>query len=74
MEGTAFKAIKRPKVIGNIKEMKANKVIKRPEVIGNIEESKANRVIKIPKEVKANDRRKRYVNPITLNYVLRSTY
>ena len=39
---------KRPKVIGNIKEIKAAKVIKRPKVIWNIEEPKANRAIKIP--------------------------
>ena len=68
------KAIKRPKVIGNIKEIKANKVIKRNKVIGKIEEPKANGVIKIPKEVKVVDRHKRYVNPIKLNYVFRPTY
>ena len=63
MERTALKAIKRSKVIGNIKEIKATKVIKRPKVTGNIEEPKANRVIKIAKEVKVDDRRKRYVSP-----------
>ena len=52
----------------------ASKVIKRAKVIGNIEKPKANRVIKTPKEVKVDDRRKRYVNLITLNYVLRQTY
>ena len=50
------------------------RVIKRPKAIGKIEEPKANRVIKIPKEVRVDDRRKRYINPITLNYVLRPTY
>ena len=52
MEQTAPKAIKKPKVIGNIKEIKENKVINRPKVIGDIEEPKANRVIKV------GDRRK----------------
>ena len=59
---TASKVIKRPNVIGNIKEIEANKVIKRPKVIGNTEEPKANRVIKTPKEVKVDDKHKRYVN------------
>ena len=74
MERTAPKAIRKSKVIGNINEIEANKVIKIPKVIGNIEEPKANRVIKKAKEVKADDRHKRYVNPFTLNYVLRPTY
>ena len=74
MERSASKVIKRPKVIGNIEEIKATMVIKRPKVIENIEEPKANRVIKIPKVDKVDDKRKRYVNPITLNYVLRPTY
>ena len=74
VERTAPRAIRKPKVIGNINEIKANKVIKIPKVIGNIEEPKANRVIKIPKEVKVDDRHKRYLNPITLKYVLRPIY
>ena len=45
----------------------ASKVIKKPKVIGNIKEIKANRVIKIPKVAKGDDKRKRYVNPVTLN-------
>ena len=65
---TAPKAIKKPDVIWNINE------IKRPDIIGNVEEPKAYRVIKTPKTVKVDDKRKRYVNPITLNYVLRPTY
>ena len=60
--------IKKPKIIGNIKE------IKRPKIVGNIEEPNANRVIKIPKVTKVDDKRKRYVNPIMLNYVLSPTY
>ena len=70
------KVIKRPtKVIENIKGIKVNKVIKRPtKVIGNIEEPKANRVIKTPEEVKIDGKRKRYVNPITLSYVLRPAF
>ena len=44
------------------------------KVIGNIEEPKANRVIKIPKEVKVDDGRIKYLNPMMLNYVLRPTY
>ena len=71
---TAPKIIKRPKLIGNIKEIKANKVIKKAKVIGNTEEPKVNRVIKIPEVVKVDDERKRYVNLITLNYVQRPTY
>ena len=71
MERTASKAIKKPKLIGNIKEIKG---IKRPEIIGNVEEPKANRVINTPKKVKVDDKRKRYVNPMSLNYVLRPTY
>ena len=47
------------------------KVIKRLEVIGNIEEPKANNVIKIPE---VDDKRKRSVNAIMLNYVLIPTY
>ena len=66
VERPAPKVIKRSKVIGNIEEIKANTVIKRPKIIGNIDEHKANRVIKIPKEVKVDDIRKRYLNPITL--------
>ena len=42
--------------------------------MGNIEEPDANRVIKIPKVVMADYQHKRYLNPITLNYVLRPTY
>ena len=42
-------------------------VFKRPKIIGNIEKPKANRVIKIPNAVKVDDKRKRYVNRITLN-------
>ena len=56
MKRTVPKVIKRPKVVGKIKEIKANKIIKRPKVIGN------------------NDKRERYVNPITFNHVLRPTY
>ena len=67
VERSAPKVIKKPKIIGNIKE------IKNPKIIGNIEEPNADRVIKIPKVVKVDDQRKRYVNPITLNYVLRPT-
>ena len=74
MERSTPKVIKRPKVVGNIEEIKATEVIKRPEVFGIIEEPKANRVIKIPKVVKADVKRKRFVNPITLSYVLRPTY
>ena len=74
VERTAPKVIKIPKVIGNIEEIKATKVIKRPNVIWNIEEPEANRVINIPKAFKVDDKRKRYVNPITLNHVLRPTY
>ena len=55
-------------------ERSATKVIKRPKVIGNIEEPKANKVIKIPKVVNVDNKRERYLNPITLNYVLRPTY
>ena len=59
----------------NIVEGSASKVTERPKIIGNIEEPKDNsRVIKIPKVIKVNDKRKRYLNPITLNYVLRPTY
>ena len=43
---TASKVIKMPKVIGNIKEIKANKVMKRPKIIGNTEEPKANRAMR----------------------------
>ena len=68
VERTAPKATKKLEVIGNINE------IKRPKIIGNVEEPKAYRVIKTPKEVKVDDKRKRYVNPVTLNYVLRPTY
>ena len=46
----------------------------RPKVIGNIEEPKANRVTKMPKVFKIYNKHKRYVNPITLNCVLRPTY
>ena len=59
--------------MGTSRKLK-NKVIKRPKIIGNIEEPKANRVIKILKEVKVDDRPKRYVNPVTLNYMLKPTY
>ena len=52
----------------------APKVIKRPKVIRKIKEIKVNKVIKRPKITGNNDKRKRYVNPITLNYVLRPTY
>ena len=72
MEQSTPKVIKTPKVIGNVKKIKATKVIKRPEVVGNTEERKANVVIKILKAFKVDD--KRYVNPITLNYMLRPTY
>ena len=57
-------------VIWNIEEPKPNKVIKKPKIIGDTEEPKANRVIKI----KVDDKHKRYINHITLNYVLRPTY
>ena len=71
-ETNSFQGHSRPKVIGNITKIKANKIIKRPKIIiGNIEEPK---VIKTPKEVKVDDERKRYVSPLTLNYVLRSIY
>ena len=73
VERTAPKVIKRPKVIGNIEEIKVTKVIKRPEIVGSIKEPKANRVVRIPKVAKVDDKCKRYVNPITLNYVLRPT-
>ena len=52
----------------------ALKVIKRPKVIRKIKEIKANSVIKRPKIIGNNDKRKRYVNPTTLNYMLRPTY
>ena len=56
-------------------ERTAHKVIKRPKVVGNIKGPKANRAIKIPKVFKVDDKRKRYINPITLSYVLiRPTY
>ena len=55
MERTAPKAIKKPKLIRNIKEIKE---IKRPKIIGNVEEPKANRVIKTPEKVKVDDKRK----------------
>ena len=74
MKRKASNAIKRPKVIGNIEEIKANRVIKRPKIIRKIEEPKPNWVIKIPKVVKVDDKHKRYVNPIMLSYVLRPTY
>ena len=51
MERTAPKVIKRPKGVGNIKEIKPNKVIKRPKFTGNTEEIKATKVIKRPKVV-----------------------
>ena len=70
LKQTPSKVIDRPKVIGNINEIKVNKVIKRPEIIANTVEPKANRVIKTPKEVRVDDKRKIYVNPITLKYVL----
>ena len=70
LEQTTPKVIKRPKVIENIEE----KVIKRLEVIENIDKPKASRVIEISKAVKVDDKRRRFVNPITLNYVLRLTY
>ena len=55
--------------------LKRIKLLKRPKIIKNIKESKASRVIKIPKAFKVDDKRIRYVNPITLkNYVLRPTY
>ena len=44
VERTPPKAIKRPKVVGNIEEINATKVVKRAKVVGNIEEPKANRV------------------------------
>ena len=89
MKGTApkvFRGIKKPTLIGKIKEVKAKNVIKRPTIIGKI---KARRVIKKPtligkiKKIKVknvikkpmlilnNDKHKSYVNPITFNYVLR---
>ena len=71
---TAAKVIKRPKIIGDIEEPKANRIIKRPKIIGHIEEHKANSVIKLPKVVEGNDELKGYINPITLNYGLRPTY
>ena len=52
----------------------ALKVIKRSEVIGKIKKIKVKKVIKRPKVIGNNDKRKRYVNPITFNYVLRPTY
>ena len=58
----------------NIVKRTAPKAIKKPKVIWNIEEPKANKIIKTPKEVKVDDKRKRYVNSIMLNYVLRPTY
>ena len=67
VERSAPKVIKKPKIIGNIKE------IKRPKIIGNIDEPNANRVIKIPKVTKVDDKCKRYVNPIMFNYGLRPT-
>ena len=67
VEQTAPKAIKKLEVIGNINE------IKRPKIIGNLEEPNANSVIKIPKVAKVDDKHKRYLNPITLNFVLRPT-
>ena len=66
--------IKRPKIIGNIEEIKENKVIKRPKVIGKIKKIKAKEVIKRPTIIGNNDKRERYLNPITLNYVSRPTY
>ena len=51
-----------------------NKVIKRPKAIGNTDKSKVNRVIKIPKVVKVDGKSKRYLNLVTLNYMLRPTY
>ena len=68
VERSAPKVIKKPKIIGNIKELK------RPKIIGNIEEPIADRVIKIPKVAKVDDKCKRYVNSKTLSYVLRPTY
>ena len=54
--------------------IQVNKVIKRPKAIGNIDKSKVSRVIKIPKVVKVEGKSKRYLNLVTLNYVLRPTY
>ena len=71
---TASIVIKRPKVIGKFKEIKVKEVIKRPKIIGKFKEIKAKEVIKRPIITGNNDKRERYVNPITLNYVLRPTY
>ena len=63
-----------PKVIGEIGEIKARRVIKRPKLTVKIKKIKAKEVIKRPTNIGNNDKRERYVNPITLNYVLRPTY
>ena len=59
-----------PKVIGKFKENKVRRVYKRPKLIGKIN----TRNIKRPILILNNDKRERYFNPITFNYVLRPTY
>ena len=46
----------------------------RPKIIGNVDEPKANSIIKTPKNVKVDDKCDQYVNPITLNHVVRPTH
>ena len=58
-------------IIGNIE---ARRVVKRPKLIGKIKKIKAKEVIKRPTIIGNNDKCERYINPITLNYVLRPTY
>ena len=58
VERSGPKVVKRPKVIGNIEEIKANKVIKKPKIIGNLKLNST--FIKIPIVVKVDDKRKRY--------------
>ena len=57
MERTAPKAIRKPKVIGNINE------IKRPTITGKIKTPTLEIMINV----------KDPINPVTLNYVLRRT-
>ena len=78
--------IKRPTLIGKVKEHKVKYVTKKPTIIGEIKTRKVIKRLKLIGKptlrktkrttiiIDTIDWRKRYFNPVTQNYVLRPTY